>query len=54
MVSSDASTIFEFNCWIEPLEIKDGGKDEMIFGRGRGDFIFGGSRSGRIVVGEWR
>ena len=54
MVSRDAPTVVEYNFGIEALEIKERGKENMIFGIGRGDFILGGNRSEKIVVGEWR
>ena len=55
VVSRDAPNVFEFDFRIESLEIKDRGKEKMIFGMGRGRFFFCGNRSGRkLVVGEWR
>jgi hypothetical protein len=44
-----------YNYRVEALEIcKDRGKGTMIFGMGRGDFIFGGNGSEKIIVGKWR
>lgn len=55
MVTHDAPRVVEYNSKVEALEIKNGGKKgNMIFGMGRGGFIFVVNRSDKIVVGEWR
>ena len=56
MVTRDAPTVLEYNCRVETLENTDRGgkKENMIFGMGSGDFIFGGNGCDKVVVGEWR